>query len=108
MYFALSAIIAAGLLGLSSATQNQADFPQRDVPVNPSTLDEAGRAHYGITQKMPATIDEALAALANDGVLNEALAPGLVQDYLAMKDSEQKMLEGMDERERRVFLIERY
>ena len=105
MYFALSAIIAAGLLGLSSG---QTEFPQQDVSVNPSTLDEQGRAQYGIEQKMPASLDEALAALQGDGRLNEALAQGLVHDYLVMKNGEQKKLGGMSEGDRRVFLIERY
>ena len=109
MYFALSAIIAAGLLGLASAPPSgHVEFQQKDLPVNPSTLDEQGRLQYGIVKKMPANVEEAVAALKNDGELNEALAQGLVQDYLRMKESEQKMLDGMSESERRVFLIERY
>ena len=105
MYFALSSILAAGLLGLKAEVT---DFPQKDVQYNPSQLDEEGRAAYGISQKLPANLGEAMVALKSDGELNEALAQGLVHDYLVMKESEQKMLVGMGEAERRVWLIERY
>jgi glutamine synthetase len=57
---------------------------------------------------MPASFQEAMEALRKDGALNEALAPGLVGDYLAMKGEEARMLEAMGEMERRVFLVERY
>lgn len=105
MYFALAAVCGAGLLGLK---RNEADFSEKDLPYNPSQLDEEGRTAYGITQKMPASFDEAVEALKEDGELKEALAPGLVKDFLLMKESEQKMLGEMGDAERRVWLIERY
>ncbi|KAF2849317.1 developmental protein-like protein fluG [Plenodomus tracheiphilus IPT5] len=105
MYLALSSVIAAGLLGLQSG---ETVFPQRDVPVNPSSLDEEGRKHYGVVQRLPRSLHEALDALEGDGALGEAMAHGLVQNYVAMKESEVKMLGKMGEGERRVFLIERY
>jgi glutamine synthetase len=105
MYFALSSILAAGLLGLKA---NITDFSQKDVPCNPSQLDEEGRAAYGVVQKLPASFDEAMEALRADGELNEALAQGLIHDYMLMKGSEQKMLASMGEAERRIWLIERY
>lgn len=105
MYFALSSIIAAGLLGIKAEI---GDFPQKDVPYNPSRLNDEERESYGITEKLPSTLIEAISALKSDGELKEALAPGLVQDFLVMKESEQKMLAGMEEAERRAWLIERY
>jgi glutamine synthetase len=93
------------LLGLTSG---ETQFAERDVDVNPSTLDQPGLEHYGITRRMPASFQEAMEALREDGALNEALAPGLVGDYLGMKREEARMLEGMGEMERRVFLVERY
>ncbi|PSN62633.1 developmental protein-like protein fluG [Corynespora cassiicola Philippines] len=105
MYFALGAIIGAGLLGLKAGVL---DFPQKDVPYNPSTLDEEGLASYGITEKMPATIEEAIVALDKDVELKEMLAEGLIHDFIIMKESEQKMLNRMPDDERRVWLIERY
>lgn len=105
MYFALGAVCAAGLLGLTAGIT---DFPQKDVPYNPSKLDEEGRATYGITQKMPSSFDEAMQALKADGELQEALANGMVKDFLLMKECEQKMLGDMPDAERRIWLIERY
>lgn len=105
MYFALSAIIAAGLLGLQSG---QTTFPQVDLQVNPSTLSEEERAQYGVTQKLPGRLEDAMAALKGDGELREALAQGLVEGYLVMKRSEGEMLRGMGEGERRVWMMERY
>jgi glutamine synthetase len=57
---------------------------------------------------MPSRIWEAMEELTADGALIEALGEGLVKGYLGMKEVELKMLEGMSEGERRVFLIERY
>jgi glutamine synthetase len=104
-YFALSAIIAAGLLGLAA---NEQEFREKDLHLNPSTLDDQSRAGYGVTRKMPAIIGEAMEELGRDGALNEALAPGLVHDYLRMKEVELEMLCKMSAGERRVFLMERY
>ncbi|KAF2175062.1 developmental protein-like protein fluG [Zopfia rhizophila CBS 207.26] len=105
MYLALGAIIGAGLLGLKDGV---VEFPEKDAPVNPSTLNPEQRILYGITEKMPASLGEALKALGMDLELKEMLAEGLVRDFILMKQSEQKMLEEMSEVERRVWLIERY
>jgi glutamine synthetase len=105
MYFVLAAIIAAGLLGLSTG---ETEFAQKDLPYNPSKLDEEGRAQFGVMEKMPSSIEEALDALRADSELNEAMAHGLVRHFVVMKESEQRMLERMPEAERRAWLIERY
>ncbi|KAF2738308.1 developmental protein-like protein fluG [Polyplosphaeria fusca] len=105
MYLAVGAAIAAGLLGLK---EGQATFPEKDVRVNPSQLDQEQRAAYGISEKMPSSIEGALGALERDQPLREALAEGLVQDFVLMKRSEQDMLGKMGEAERRIWLIERY
>jgi len=63
---------------------------------------------YGIERRMPADIGSALEALEKDSDLKEILAEGLVSDFVAMKEMEQKMLADMPEQERRVWLIERY
>lgn len=140
-YFVLAGILAAGMLGLSSApttapaaapayehpaagatehggvglddtqqlqTQRGAESTELDVRVNPSTLDEQGRAYFGISRKMPLSLQEALKALEADGELKEALGSDVVGDYVAMKDGEQALLDKMSEVERRAWLIERY
>ncbi|KAF2033340.1 developmental protein-like protein fluG [Setomelanomma holmii] len=104
-YLSMAAIIAAGLLGLQSGVQ---DFAERDVQVNPSTLDDEGRKQYGVVRKMPASLGEAVEDLKGDGSLVEALGHEVVGSYVVMKNSEQKMLGKMGEGERRVWLIERY
>jgi glutamine synthetase len=105
MYLVLAAVIAAGLLGLSTGSM---EFAQKDLPYNPSTLNEEERVHFGVVEKMPTSINEALATLRADGELTEAMAHGLVRNFITMKESEQRMLERMPEAERRVWLIERY
>ena len=143
MYFVMAGIVAAGMLGLSSApaappapgpayeqtvagaTQHagmelaagdeqprqaapEVGYKELDLPTNPSTLDEEGRARYGVTRKMPKSFDEAYSALNANGELKEALGSELVRNYLTMKDYEQEMLDRMGEAERRMWLIERY
>ncbi|KAH9880047.1 hypothetical protein J1614_002072 [Plenodomus biglobosus] len=105
MYLALSSIIAAGLLGVESS---EPMIPQQDLPINLPTPDVDRRKHDGVLQKLPRDLREALDALKKDSALNEAMAHGLVQHYVTMKESEMKMLGEMEEGERRVFLIERY
>jgi glutamine synthetase len=105
MYFALSALLAAGLLGLAA---NEPFFPEQDVKVNPSTMDEQMRAEFGITRRLPRSMQEAVTSLRADVPLNEALDPAFLKTYLYMKGEEAKMLGDMGEGERRVFLVERY
>jgi glutamine synthetase len=105
MYFALSAVLAAGLLGLAA---NETAFPEQDVQANPSTMDEQMRAAFGVTRKLPKSMQEAIEALRADAPLNEALNQSVVRAYLEMKGEEAKMLGNMGESERRVFMIERY
>ena len=107
VYFALSAILAAGLIGLASAPTTPVDLP-RDLPVNLASLDEHELAKYGVTRKMPREVFEALVALEKDSEFREALPGTLVESYLVMKKEELRMLAKMPEGDRRVFLIERY
>lgn len=105
MYFTMAAIIGAGLLGLQSGV---VEYPERELDINPSRLDEEGRARYGVTRRMPRGVEEAMEALMVDGALREVLDGGLVDGYVGMKDQDQRMLEKMDEEERREWTIERY
>lgn len=107
IYFALSALLAAGILGLA-ANEPASAYPERDMSVNPAKLDDEDRAQLGVTQMLPKSLGEAMDALHRDAALHEALAPGLVRDYLAIKDAERRMLGAMSEYERRMFLIDRY
>ena len=47
-------------------------------------------------------------AAENDAELEREMSPGMFRHYIAMKKCEQEMLNKMSEKERRVWLIERY
>jgi glutamine synthetase len=78
------------------------------VEDNTARLTEAQREEYGITRRLPQTIEASLKALDADTILKEALAEDLVKNYIAMKEKEQEMLAKMSKEERRIWLIERY
>ena len=78
------------------------------VTGNPSRLSDDERSALGIVQKLPTSLQESLAALRSDTVLKQAIGTHVVDHYLAMKDTEQEMLGKMSEKERHVWLMERY
>jgi len=78
------------------------------VTDNPSRLSDAGRSNLGIVQKLPTSLVESLAALRSDTVLKQAIGTHVVEHYLAIKYTEQEMLGKMSEKERHVWLMERY
>ncbi len=81
-YLSLGGLIAAGLDGIERELE-----PPEPVGVDPASLSEAERVRGGI-EPLPATQAEALAALAGDRVLTEALGPVLTEAYLAVRRSE--------------------
>jgi glutamine synthetase len=81
-YLALGGLIAAGLDGIERELE-----PPEPVDVDPATLSETERARRGVAP-LPGTQAEALAALAEDRVLTEALGPVLTGAYLAVRRSE--------------------
>jgi glutamine synthetase len=81
-YLALGGLIAAGLDGLERGLE-----PPEAVQVDPATIPEQEREARGI-HPLPATQEEALAALEADGVLTVALGPVLAESYLAVRRSE--------------------
>ena len=91
-YLALGALLAAGLDGLERGLE-----PPEPVSVDPATLSEDERASRGIV-RLPATQEEALDALAADGLLLDALGSTLAQAYLAVRRSEWAAYSAGDER----------
>jgi glutamine synthetase len=81
-YLAVGGLIAAGLDGLARGLE-----PPEPVEVDPATIDDEERERRGI-HRLPATQDEALHALAADGLLLDALGPTLADSYLAVRRSE--------------------
>ena len=59
-------------------------------------------------RELPKSLSEAMDALRQDSELESVLSPGIVKHYIVLKDSEQEMLGGMAEGQKRVWLMERY
>ncbi len=81
-YLALGGLLAAGLDGIERGLE-----PPEPVEVDPATLTEDERRRRGIN-RLPASQEEALDALAADSVLTDALGPVLAESYLTVRRSE--------------------
>jgi glutamine synthetase len=81
-YLAVGGLIAAGADGLERDLE-----PPEPIQVDPATIAEEERAAHGIL-RLPATQEEALAALEADELLMGALGPALGESYLAVRRSE--------------------
>ncbi len=81
-YLALGGLVAAGLDGIDRNLD-----PGEPLLANPQQLSDEERARRGI-QRLPESLDAALDALENDGVLMGALGPLMASSYLAVKRSE--------------------
>jgi glutamine synthetase len=81
-YLALGALIAAALDGIEHRLT-----PPAAVTQDPAVLSEEERERLG-AQRLPLTLDEALVALAQDEVLQEALGEPLAREYLLVKRAE--------------------
>ncbi len=81
-HLALGAILAAGLDGIA------AELPAPPIlDRDPSSLDDEEAERYGVGA-LPGTLDEALAALAEDRVLRGALGEPLYEAFVALKRAE--------------------
>jgi glutamine synthetase len=89
-YLALGASIVAGLDGIRRKLD-----PGEAVNVDPATLSPAERKALGAS-RLPSSLDEALAALAADDLLMDALGPLRSSAYLAVKRSEARAFAGGD------------
>jgi len=103
-YLAMGAYLLAGITG-ALAKEKLVWGDCEDDPVNLTGND---RKELNITDMLPATFDEAMEALKNDEILTELLGPELVERYIAVKEGELKLLEEMEEDERRQWIMERY
>jgi glutamine synthetase len=93
-YLALGGLLAAGLDGIA-----------RELPAppvldrDPSTLDEREAERFGVGA-LPATLDEALEALAGDSVMRDALGEPLYDAYSALKHAEAALVAELPVEER--------
>lgn len=129
MYFAMSALVAAGYLGVRvklplthrDCTGKKPPHYQFPPPsslpvhyrtdkssVDASTLTPSQRSDLGITTAIPKTLAQSLAALEADTALQRFLGPEFVTHYCQVKRAESAKLAAMPEDERRRWLVERY
>lgn len=104
MYFALSAILAAGLLGVAG----REPMTMKDCQEDPAKISQQEREALGIRQKLPASLEESLKCLREDSELQALLGTSFVEKYLLLKEAEKESLEAIDPVRRRCWLMERY
>ena len=104
MYLALYAILSAGLDGVNRSSPME----MKDCTSNPSKLSDQEKQELGITRKLPKSIDEAIDAFEKDTDFTEFFGSDLAHQFLTMKKFEQEMVKKMSEKDKRVWLIERY
>ena len=102
-YLALAAIFGAGMLGV----QNQEELRMKDVQGDPSKKSEEERRELGIEERFSNGIEQALRNLEGDEELWGVLG-GAAETYCKVKRAEKEMLDGMEDMEKRRWLIERY
>ena len=85
----------------------KANHPVRTVD-NASNLDAKGREEYGISKKLPKSLDESLFALMHDLELKDMMGHDFVRKYAMVKKAEKALLRDMSPERRRVWLMERY
>ena len=103
-YLVLAAIIGAGLQGIL----DKEPLEMKDCPNDPSKLTAEARKELGITKQFPKSIGEALSSLEADEQLQQVLGRSAVNTYLTVKRAESEMLQKMEPKKRRNWLIERY
>lgn len=103
-YLSMAALVAAGLDGI----RNELVPQQKDTLTPPDTLSDAERQAHGITEKLPNTLRKSLGCLRKNETLTRMLGADIVDDYIAVKESEMAFLNGMDKQKRKVWLMARY
>ena len=102
-YLAMSAIFGAGVQGV----KDKQCLTMKDCQPDPSAISAEEREKLGIKDRFPRGIEQALQNLEQDKELWEILGPA-ADTYCKVKRVEKALLDGMEEGERRDWLIERY
>jgi glutamine synthetase len=103
-YLAIAAVLNAGVKGVV----DREVMVWGDCEMDPAKLTANDRKELGVSQMLPGSVEEGLAALREDGELSELMGAELVERYVALKEFELKFLGEMGEDERRQWLMERY
>lgn len=103
-YFAMAAVMFSGIQGILSKEK----MVWGDCEIDPAKLTENDRKEMGVTEMLPASVEEALEALRSDEELVGLLGEELVERYVAVKEFELDFLAKMEGEERRQWIMERY
>jgi glutamine synthetase len=104
-YLALAALLGAGVHG----AVNQEKLTLGDCRIKDSAcLSDAERVELGIKERLPRSLDEAMAALKAGTELIQIVGKELVDLYLKVKGAETKFLNTMETEDRTQWMIERY
>lgn len=103
-YMAMAGIIAAGTHG----TITQEPLIWQDCTVDPAKLSLQERKDLGITVRFPENLKTALDELNADKDLAEMLGLDFVKRYTDVKKGEMRILDPMDEEERRQWTLQKY
>jgi glutamine synthetase len=103
-YFAIAAVLFAGTRGVV----DREAMVWGDCEIDPAKLTGNDRKELGVSEMLPGSVEEAVAALRADEAMVEMMGPELVERYAAMKEFEAGVLGEMGAEERRQWLMERY
>ncbi|KUJ18870.1 glutamine synthetase/guanido kinase [Mollisia scopiformis] len=103
-YFAIAAIIAAGLIGV----EGKEPLLLGDAEKDPGQLTAEERKELGITEMFPPDLPAALEALVANKEMVNLLGSELVERYVNVKKAEMEMQGKMETDKRRNWLLERY
>lgn len=104
MYLVLSAVIAAGMLGV---THGEA-MTMKDSQDDPAKISPEAREQLGIREMIPTSVEEALGCLREDKEMHDALGRRVVEYYLELKTAEVEMFKGIEPTKRRNWLMKLY
>jgi len=104
-YFALSAMLAAGMLGVRRGAKLTA---QDCSSVPAAMMSDTERVTAGVTKRMPLKVEEARKCLREDTALVKELGEELVTKYLAVNETLATALEASDLEATLTRLVETY
>ena len=100
-YLFAAAVLQAGLSGLGQELELG-----KDCRVFPHLLNERGHPSFGLYEKMPTSLQEALESLKADEAMRWTDCEKLLDSYLLVKEKEVEVFEKMTEEERRLRFLE--
>ncbi|KAI9905088.1 hypothetical protein N3K66_001617 [Trichothecium roseum] len=104
-YLALAAVLGAGADGVGRGTGLSA---WGECLGDPAAMSEGERREFGIVERLPGSLSEALDALRTSERFGEVIGRAVVDRQVALKKAEIELLQSMEEAERRQWIIARF